>query len=430
MSVEKVLIGYLDKIVEGLPSGILIRSGDPKNGLELNPEIKDIVSQAANTLDGTRRRIFMAKTVTCLGKGGQRKAEKELGWDRGTVRKGIHELTSGITCLDHFSGRGRKPAEHHLPDLLEDITAIAEPTSQADPTFRTIQAYTPLTAKAVHNQLLSVQQYSEDGFPCIRTINTKLNQLKFRLHTVAKAKPLKKIAETDAIFKEVHRVNQEADSTDGVLRISCDTKAKVKVGPFSRGGKGRKKVIGVDHDFKPKTILTPFGILLPAQAETFMYYTQGPATPDFMVDVIEDLWPSLKNRFSVKTLVINMDNGPENSSRRTQFIKRIVDFAYSAPVNIRLAYYPPYHSKYNLIERVWGILENHWKGEILDTVDKVLGVNGTMTWKGKNPTIKLIGDVYQKGIKLTKREMAAYESKIQRKQGLEKWFVDITPTFS
>jgi transposase len=93
--------------------------------------------------------------------------------------------------------------------------------------------------------------------------------------------------------------------------------------------------------------------------------------------MLEDIWPRLKEQFDPHTIVINADNGPENSSRRTQFIKRLVDFSQSEQVSVELAYYPPYHSKYNPIERVWGVLENHWNGEILDIVEKAIIQNQT-----------------------------------------------------
>jgi len=311
----------------------------------------------------------------------------------------MYELKSGITCLNNFSGRGRRLTEQHLPNLLDDIKSLVEPTSQADPTFRTVQVYTPLTAKTVHKQLLNEKGYSEVELPSIRTLCTKLNQLNFHPQKVAKTKPKKKIKETDAIFDQVHKINDYADSTNGVLRLSCDTKARVKIGPFSRGGRSRRGTKGSDHDFEPKEILTPFGILLPDHAESFLYFTKSSVTSDFMIDAVESLWPSLQKRFKAHTLVINLDNGPENNSHRTQFIKRIVDFANSASVKIRLAYYPPYHSKYNPIERLWGILENHWNGEILDSKKKVIGFAKTMTWKGQQPNVTMVKDIYQKGVK-------------------------------
>lgn len=188
----------------------------------------------------------------------------------------------------------------------------------------------------------------------------------------------------------MHNINKLADSTPGILRLSMDTKAVIKVGAFSRGGYNRYGLRAWDHDFKPETTLKLFGISIPVTNKTFFYFTESNATADFMVDALEHLWPVLKEKYNPHTLVLNMDNGPENNSRRSQFMKRIVNFSQTQSVNISLAYYPPYHSKYNPIERVWGRLENHWNGELLNSIEKVLGLARTMTWKGCNPFVNLI----------------------------------------
>jgi hypothetical protein len=393
--------------------------------LSLPEGIKAALQYAADKMTGSARRVFMAKTVKVLGRGGQRWAERELGWNRGTVRKGTHELESGFECVDAFNARGRKRAETHLPNLLDDIEAIVSPHSQADPTFKTIRLYTRITAKEVRKQLLEQKGYSDEELPTVRTINTKLNQLDYCLKRVAKSVPLKKIAETDAIFTHLHQVNQAAGETTNVLRMAWDAKAAVKIGPFSRGGLSRLPIASVDHDFTPQTILTPFDILLPDHDGLFLYFTESKVTSDFMVDVLQLTWPILKDRFRPSWLVINGDNGSENNSHRTQFIKRIVDFAQENQVNVRLAYYPPYHSKYNPAERPWAVLEKHWNGALLDDVETALKFAQTMTWKGKPPVVELVTGVYRTGVKLTKAAMADYEKMIIRLPGLERWFVDI-----
>ena len=91
--------------------------------MNLTDSLKTLFTQTAQTLKGYARRRFMAQTVKELGPGGQRLAERELGWNRETIRKGMHEVTSGLICLDNFTARGRKRAEEHLPNLLRDITA-------------------------------------------------------------------------------------------------------------------------------------------------------------------------------------------------------------------------------------------------------------------------------------------------------------------
>lgn len=181
-----------------------------------------------------------------------------------------------------------------------------------------------------------------------------------------------------------------------------------------------------DHDFHPKTTVTPYGIFLPDLDELFLYFTESKATSDFIVDILEDFWKSQSWRFpEIKTLLINQDNGGENNSRRTQFMKRIVDFAQENQLNIRLAYYPPYHSKYNPIERTWAVLENHWNGSILDEIETALNFAKTMTWNGKHPVVKLVTQTYSTGVRLTKEAMQEIENKISRLTNLGKWFIDI-----
>lgn len=121
--------------------------------MELTETLKGIFIETAKALKGSDRRVFMARIVKALGKGGQRRVEVELGWHRRTVRKGSRELESGFRCYDNFAARGRKPAETHLPDLLTDIKAIVDAESQTDPTFKTTRLYIRLSAAEVRKQL-------------------------------------------------------------------------------------------------------------------------------------------------------------------------------------------------------------------------------------------------------------------------------------
>ena len=106
--------------------------------------------------------------------------------------------------------------------------------------------------------------------------------------------------------------------------MSLDAKATVKVGEFSRNGKSRVVTKGFDHDFQPDETVTPYGILLPDDDRTYLYFTTGRVTSDFMVDCIEDCWQQVKSDFpQVDTLLLYQDNGPENHSRRTQFMSRM-----------------------------------------------------------------------------------------------------------
>jgi Rhodopirellula transposase DDE domain len=222
------------------------------------------------------------------------------------------------------------------------------------------------------------------------------------------------------------QLNPAGDRADDELRLSLDAKAAVKIGCFSRGGKSRLGRKAADHDFKPEGVLTPYGIFLPRFDDLYLYFTPSPVTSDFMVDMLDRWWCAVRERFArVKTLLINQDNGPENQSRRTQFLKRMVAFAHEHKLLIRLAYYPPYHSKYNAIEHCWGVLESHWHGEILDDMEVALNFARSMTWNGKHPAVELVTGVYPKGVRLTAREMRQVEAQVERFPRLGKWFVDI-----
>lgn len=356
------------------------------------------INETKEKLKGSDRRKYMASVALLLNPGGQSLAERDLGWDRKTIRKGIREFQSGFDCIDNFTGRGRKPTEFHLTDIIEDIKNIMEPATQVDPTFRTGNLYSPLTAKEVRLRLIDQKNYSDDQLPTERTIRNIMNNLRYRPQIVIKSKPKKKILETDAIFENVHRINELADENEGVVRISFDAKAVIKIRPYSRGGYSRQGVAAADHDFEPESTLKLFGIYMPSTDENEFFFTESDITADFMVDCLEQIWPEIQKKSDPHTLVINLDNGPENSSSRTQFMKRIVDFAQEIEIDINLTYYPPYHSKYNPIERVWGVLENHWNGELLDSVEKVLGLARTMTYNSIEPVVHLVKGIYETGV--------------------------------
>lgn len=210
--------------------------------------------------------------------------------------------------------------------------------------------------------------------------------------------------------------------------MSIDAKAVVKVGSLSRGGKSRVRVEAGDHDFDVEATLTPVGILLPEHDETYLYFVESKVTADCIMDILSRFWRDQGSRFSeVERLVINQDNGPECNSRRTQFIKRIVEFSDETNLSVRLAYYPPYHSKYNPIERCFAILENEWNGALLDSIEAVIGYAESMTWNGIHPVVELIEKVYETGISLSEEAMEALEKRLSRWPGLEKYFVDIVP---
>jgi len=284
-----------------------------------------------------------------------------------------------------------------MPQLEIDIVCLAEPESQIDPKFQTAFTYTRITAKAMRNALITEKGWPHEELPCEKTIGNILNRLGYRLRRVQKAKPLKKVSETDAIFDSLKKANKASDSREDSLRLSIDTKAKVDLCDSSRGGTSRckKAVQADDHDRGVKDKMSPFGILEVMSGLFTIIFGISFETSDFIVDCLDQWWEDNKERYAhINQLVINLDNGPHNSSQRTQFMKRMIEFADKHNLEIVLAYYPPYYSKYNPVERCWAMLENHWSATLLNTLLITLEWAKTMTWKGIHPVIKLVETTY------------------------------------
>ena len=234
--------------------------------------------------------------------------------------------------------------------------------------------------------------------------------------------------ETDAIFAHVQQVHQQTAGESQTLRLSLDSKAAVPIGPFSRGGRSRTGTKGADHDFKPEGVLTPFGIFQPQTSESALFFTDSKVSSDFMADCLEQWIQERAGALrEVRKLVVDLDNGPENSGQRSQWLLRMALLAQRYQWVVVLVYYPPYHSKYNPIERLWGILENYWRGELLDSETAVLGYAAHMTYNGVHPQVQRVKKQYVKGVKLTKAQRGRLEERLQRKPGLEKWAIEIPP---
>lgn len=174
---------------------------------------------------------------------------------------------------------------------------------------------------------------------------------------------------------------------------------------------------------------TPCGIVDEDTGALQISFGSSYKTSDFIADTLEEWWNSLplEEQKTVEEIQIKVDNGPESSGVRTQFLKRMVDFSDKIGRSIHLIYYPPYHSKYNPIERCWGVLEKHWNGAKLISASVMLAWAASMTWKGLHPIIKLNSTIYQKGISLNKSAMKEVEKRLERNPLLPKWDVLIHP---
>jgi hypothetical protein len=210
--------------------------------MEISSDRYDALLRAgARRLTGHQRRLFMAEVATALCAANSRQAEVRFGWGRETVEKGLHEARLGIQCLENFTARSRRRSEEKNPRLAADIRAIVEPHTQADPELKSSRRYMNLSAAEVRQALIA-KGHAEEELPKERTLRDILNRMNYRLKRIQKGKPLKKTPETDAIFANLKEVRKEVRNDPETLEISMDTKAKVGLGDYARGGKNPDEV--------------------------------------------------------------------------------------------------------------------------------------------------------------------------------------------
>jgi hypothetical protein len=244
----------------------------------------------ARRLTGHQRRLFQAEVAAMLCGGSPRAAERRFGWGRETVEKGQRR---GLRCVENFAARGRRRSEDRDPRLAADIRAVVEPRSCTDPELQSSRRYTNLSAREVRESLVARGRREAD-LPSERTIRDVLNRMNYRLKRIQKAKPLKKTEDTDAIFENVKRVKEEARDAPETVELSMDTKAKVSLGDYSRGGKIRTDSAGEapkgwDHDPPAKEKLVPFGILAVATGALTLLFGRR-ETSDAWVDALRAWW--------------------------------------------------------------------------------------------------------------------------------------------
>ncbi len=315
-----------------------------------------------------------------------------------------------------------------MPELVGDIEDLVGLDTQAERCHEHTKGYVKTTASGISARLECEKGYEKKAFS-LKTIHNVLNRLGYTLKKVIKCLPLKRIKETDAIFENV-KVHRKA-TEEGILRISIDVKDKVHIGELSREGYHRQKdsVKALDKDQQWDETLVPFGILNLNTNQSTIVVGNSAETSDFIVESL-NLWFE-ENKAYVQqfhTLEIYSDNGPQVKSNRTQFINRIMEFACNTGLKVHLLYYPPYHSKYNPIERVWAAVEQYWNPTILSTVEYALNTLRNVKWKSKNLVVIPNFKTYEKGVKLTPNEMKKREEFLIRKQEIRYWDVFICPS--
>ena len=387
---------------------------------------KNLIKVIKNCSNKEQKMKMIGSLAVDIGKRCISALSKIFGLSRITIRKAIKIFENKVFYKKEIETRGRKKLIEKYSSLKEDITKVIENYLSTDPRFKTEKQYVNMTVKEIKKQLIETGKYQENSFSN-SSLNNILNSMDYGLKKVQKTKPLKKIEETDAIFDNVNKKKEEGFKDNKMVMISIDTKDKVLLGPFSRNGKNRIQIEAVDHELTNDCLIS-FGILdLKNNTPYFFNYTSKPTSLD-LVDCIEEFFEEQYLNKDISKLMIFLDNGPDNSGVRTIFLSGLINIAKKYNIQIELVYYPPYHSKYNPVERLWARLEKIWNGFLLETKEVCLSFMKNLTWRNTKSVTKLKEVKYEKGLTINKKEMKMLEDKyITRTDGIKKWSVLITP---
>lgn len=323
--------------------------------------------------------------------------------------------------------RGRNSITIHYPNIINDIEKVIEKYKNVDSHFKTETLYVSISPKAIIEELEKNYNYPHK-FSCYNTIDGLLKKRGYKLHKIPKIQVLDKIPETDAIFENVNEHLEDIKNTDdSVAAISIDDKSAKKIGNISDNGTTRLPLSALDHDTNIECTIKPFGILDLKTNETFITCTKGSSTAEFKVECIEQFIIQRLKRNPLKKLLIFLDNGPENSGVRKLWLLKLVKLSIKYNIVIDLVYYPPYHSKYNKIERYWARLQMNWNKIITNTIEKVIESINKTVWISVKSVGILSTKNYIKGIEVSNSEIELINSHIIREKGLEKWSIVITP---
>ncbi len=384
---------------------------------------KNRIESIKKMKNGFDKDMAIGALVQDLGKRSITPIAKTIGSCFRKVKKCHNLFKNGYKQLS-LEFRGRKRLTEKYPNLIRNISSIIDNYLQADSHFKTDTLYITITPGSIIDVLVKEYGYPQK-FACRNSITNILHKLGYKYCPISKSKVLDKIPQTDSIFENVFdELEAVKDTDDTVAAISIDDKATKKIGDISDNGKTWIYTKTLDHDTTFSHSVKPFGILDLKTNETFVTCTPYNSTAYFKADCIDNY---IKQKGNLKKLVIFLDNGPENSGRRTAWLKALVNLAKKHNIVIKLVYYPPYHSKYNKIERYWARLQLFWRNIIIDTLDKLIECVNKVTWKGVRSKCILSSIVYEKKVTISESEMKDINTHLIREEGLEKWSIVITP---
>ena len=388
---------------------------------------KNRIENIRKMSNGIDKNMAIGSFVADLGKGSIKPVANAIGSCFRKVKKCYLLFTSNSMQMS-LEFRGRQSIIKKYPNIKNDIEKIIENYKIVDSNLKTETLFISLDPQKIITELVINYNYPTK-FACYNTIAKTLKEMGYKYHKIQKSEIIDRIPETDKIFENVNDCLESINITnDATAAISVDDKTSKKIGNFSDNGYSWTNIKALDHDTIFEYSVKPFGILDLKTNETFVTCTTYNSTAEFKVDCIEKYVIKKNKKQKLKKLIIFLDNGPENSSRRRLWLKKLVYLSKKYNLVKQLVYYPPYCTKYNKIERVWARVQMTWRRITMNSLDILMECLNKITWNNVKMKGYLSTKEYEKGIKISDYEM---ETKINqhiiREEGLEKWSVVITP---
>ena len=362
-----------------------------------------------NTLSEKDKRRYAAIESIKLGHGGVTYISRVLGCNQKTVSQGIKEIKELPKDGDHDErirkrGGGRKGYEESIPEVDEKFLDILKDHTAGDP-MQTDVVWTNLTQQEIADRL-SEKHRIKVSRPVIRQLLKKHN---YRMRKAQKKKTMKNTKNRNKQFENIAKLKSEYKSA-GEPIISIDTKKKEFVGDFYRDGYlyTRKVIETLDHDFKSSAIciVIPHGIYDYLQNTGYINLGTSKDTGEFACDSIQNWWYN-EGRYkypNATSILMLCDCGGSNNSRHYIFKEDMQKLVDEIGVEIRVAHYPPYTSKYNPIEhKLFPHVTRACQGVVFKSVEIVKSlIEKTKTKTGLKVTVDIIDKMYKTGRKAAK----------------------------
>ena len=369
-----------------------------------SPEIEQTMRKYYATLTEKDRRRYAAIEALKLDRGGQSYIARVLGCSEKTISRGIADLAAlppepQPDPRIRQAGGGRKGYAEHYPDIDAQFLAVLQDHTAGDPMDEQV-VWTDLTPQQIAD-LLAQQKQVQVSKTVVRKL---LHKHHYRRRKAQKKQTLKTVAHRDEQFDKIAQLKAEFQAAGNPI-ISFDTKKKEYVGNFYRDGHlyTLRELHTYDHDFNSQAagVIIPHGIYDLQQNRGYLHLGTSKDTSEFACDCLRAWWQQYgRAAYPQATAILGLcDGGGSNHSHHYIFKEDLQKLADELGLEIRIAHYPPYCSKFNPIEhRLFPHVTRACQGVIFTGVALVKTLmEKTHTRTGLSVVVQIIDKVYQAG---------------------------------